>query len=213
MRDQSAYKQKYTQITVGLFAVIFFNLSLYAQNAGFDFTKAPEQGIRLRAEILDRDTIPVMDLGAVDVYGSPVFSSQKHAEQWTRLKFNVKKVYPYAILASAKLKEYDKVLDGIQDNNLRKAFIKQCERDLRSQFEGELKALTITQGKLLMKLIDREAGKTTYEIVKQMRGGFQATMWQALARVFGQNMKVEYGSDPDDRMVEMAIKVVEAGVF
>lgn len=132
---------------------------------------------------------------------------------WTRTKYNVKVVYPYAILAAAKLKEYDKALAQIENEKLRKTFIKKCEKDLRTEFEDELKALTVSQGKILMKLIDRESGKTTYEVVKQMRGAFQAAMWQTVARIFGHNLKSGYDAQVEDIMIERAVKLVETGRF
>ncbi len=199
------------------FVQLFFNntggLALHAQDVPFDFTKTPEKGTRHLAIVKNGDTIPVVNLENVYIISTAVFKNRKQYEQWTRLKYNVRKIYPYAILASSKLKEYDITLEKIHDKNLKKAFIKQCERDLRHEFEEELKGLTYSQGKLLMKLIDRETGKTTYEIVKQMRGGFQAGMWQAVARVFGHNMKAEYDAQSEDLMVERAIKLVESGLF
>jgi len=186
---------------------------LRAQSGVFNFTQAPQKGSRHLAEVIHGDTIPLVNLESVDIITTWIFSSHKQYEQWTRLKFNVRKVYPYAILASTKLREYDKTLETIQDKSLKKAFVKQCEHSLKIEFEEELKGLTYSQGKLLMKLIDRETGKTTYEIVKQMRGGFQASMWQAVARVFGHNMKTQYDVKAEDVQVERAIKVVEAGLF
>jgi hypothetical protein len=173
----------------------------------------PMSGYRCRAEILNKDTVPVVDLETIYIIADYVFKTAKQHEQWTRVKFNVKKVYPYAIIAAAKLKEYDKVLEKIEDKHYRKVFLKVCEKDLRKQFEDELKGLTISQGKVLMKLIDRETGKTTYELVKQLRGGFQAVMWQTLARLFGNSMKVEYDPVVEDIMIERAVKLVESGQF
>jgi hypothetical protein len=173
----------------------------------------PPSGKRCMAIVIDGDTLPRIDLNAVNVYAQYEFKTQKQREQWTRIKFNVKKVYPYAIVAAAKLKEYDVALSRMTDEHLRKAFIKVCEKDLRNQFEEELKGLTVSQGKVLMKLIDRETGKTTYEIVKEMRGGFQAGMWQAVASLFGNSMKVEYDAEHEDLMIERAVKLVEAGQF
>ncbi len=168
---------------------------------------------RVRAEVIDGDTVPVIDLNTVNIYTQFEFKTKKQREQWTRVKYNVKIVYPYAIIASAKLKEYDLALSRMQDENLRKAFIKVCEKDLRNQFEKDLKNLTVTQGRVLMKLINRETGKTTYQIVKEMRGGFQAAMWQSLASLFGNSMKVEYEPEHEDLMIERAVKLVEAGQF
>jgi hypothetical protein len=178
-----------------------------------DIMTAPSSGIRTQAEVVDNDTVPLVNLNTVYVYTNFVFKTRRHHEMWTRTKYNVKKVYPYAILAAAKLKEYDKALEKIENENLRKAFIKKCEKDLRTEFEEELKGLTVSQGKVLMKLIDRETGKTTYEVVKQLRGSFQAAMWQTVAMIFGHNMKSEYDANVEDIMIERAVKIVESGQF
>lgn len=177
--------------------------------------KVPETKLpfTVRAQVINGDTIPVVDLGTIYVYTDYVYKTPRQYEQWTRIKHNVKKVYPYAILAAAKLKEYDVVLEKMPTERLKKAYIRVCERDLKHEFEDELKDLSVSQGRVLMKLIDRETGKTTYEIVKQMRGGFQAVMWQAIARLFGNNMKDGYDKEGEDIMIERAIKLVEAGQF
>ncbi len=199
------------------FALALQFLPLFAQaqqSAANDILVPLEKGFRCRAEVINGDTVPVVDLYAVDVETQFVFRNPKHYEQWTRIKYNVKKVYPYAILAAAKLKEYDKALASITDPRLKKAFLKTCEKDLRHEFEDELKSLSVSQGKVLMKLIDRESGKTTYEIVKQLRGSFQAVMWNALASLFGNNMKCEYdAASTEDVFIERAVKLVERGDF
>lgn len=189
-------------------------ITSYSQiNPAYDILNSPAKGIRVRAEVLNGDTLPLVFLDAVEVTTQFIFKTQRQREQWTRTKYNVKVVYPYAILAAAKLKEYDLALARIQDEKLKKKFIKVCEKDLRNEFEDELKSLTVSQGKILMKLIDRETGKTTYEVVKLLRGSFQAAMWQTVAVIFGHNMKVEYDANVEDIMVERAIKLVEEGRF
>jgi hypothetical protein len=190
----------------------FISVFSFSQTSVNDITIPPEKGFRCRAEIVDGDTIPVVDLYTVDIVTDFVFRNYRTYELWTRTKYNVKVVYPYAILAAAKLKEYDRVLAKIKDEKTKKAYLKLCEKDLRNEFEDELKSLTVSQGKVLMKLIDRETGKTTYEIVKQMRGSFQACFWQALASLFGNSMKVSYNTE-EDMMIEKAVKLVEAGQF
>lgn len=208
------FKMERRKFFQSLFFAFIFTLacnSLKSQSAeGNEFLVPPSGGIICRAEVVDGDTIPVIDLYTVDVSTNMVFKTRRQYEMWTRTKYNVKVVYPYAILAGAKLREYDKVLAKIEDENLRKAFLRACEKDLRKEFEGDLKNLSVTQGRILMKLIDRESGKTTYEIVEQLRGHFQAVMWNALARLFGNDMKEGY--DPsEDVMIENAIKLVERG--
>lgn len=138
-------------------------------------------------------------------------ATRRKYEQWTRLKYNVKKVYPYAILASAKLKEYEMVLRTLQTEQEKKSYMKKAEDDLQSQFGPELKKLSFNQGKILIKLIDRETNSTSYELVKQLRGNFSAFMWQSLAIVFGSNLKSEYDPNGEDKLIEIAIKQIESG--
>lgn len=173
------------------------------------------QGFKTKAIILGQDTLPLIDLPEAQIwaYWAKATTSSKTFEEWTRTKYNVKKVYPYAILASAILQEMDNKLSQIKDKKQRKIFIKQCEKELKSRFEDDLKNLSVTQGKILMKLIYRETGKTTYEIVKEMRGGLEASMWQALAYIFGNSMKVKYDPYGEDFMVEKAVQLVEKGYF
>lgn len=201
--------------TPALFLLTFFlfSFSLNAQDVPDPTISNTQPGYKCRAEIINGDTVPVIDLYDVYVYTEFVFKNNRQREQWTRIKYNVKKVYPYAILAAAKLKEYDRILERMPDEKMKKAYLRVCEKDLKHEFEDELKDLSITQGRVLMKLIDRETGKTTYEIVKEMRGGFEACMWQAVARIFGNNMKDDYDANIEDIMIERAIKIVESGQF
>lgn len=196
-----------------LFILLCFSSVLSAQDVPDQTIPTTHAGYKCRAEIINGDTVPVVDLYDVYVYTEYQFKNNRQREQWTRIKYNVKKVYPYAILAAAKLKEYDRILEHMPDEKMKKAYLRVCEKDLKHEFEDELKELSINQGRVLMKLIDRETGKTTYEIVKEMRGGFEACMWQAVARIFGNNMKDDYDPNFEDIMIERAIKIVESGQF
>lgn len=173
----------------------------------------PVRGIRALAMVEGNDTIPVFFLDEVEIISNFIFSSPRQYERWTRIKYNVKIVYPYAIIASVKLKEYDRILNAIHDEKLKKKYLNLCEKEIRAKFEDQLKDLTISQGRILMKLIHRETGKTTYQIVKELRGTFQAAMWQAIARIFGHNMKDEYKPEEEDIMIEKAVALVEKGYF
>ncbi len=214
MKDRTTIRCPNYVHTMMVALLIAVSLPAFSQSSQtFDFTAKPENGFRSLAQVVDGDTLPLVNLEQVEVVTTYLYKTRRQQEQGTRTKHNVKKVYPYAVIAAAKLKEYDKVLATMQEKHLRNIFIKYCEKDLRKEFEGQLTALTVTQGKILMKLLDRETGKTTYEIVKQMRGGFQATMWQAGAVVFGHNMKTRYEADTEDLMIERAIRLVETGQF
>ena len=173
----------------------------------------PKVVYRVWAEVVNGDTIPSIRCQDIRVYAEYTYKNKKQYDAWSRTKYNVKKVYPYAILASAKLREYNRILEKMPTEASRKAYMKTVEKELKAEFEEPLKDLSMTQGKILLKLIDRETGNTSYELVKDLRGGFQAFMWQSVARLFGSNMKSEYDPKGEDIMIERAIKLIEAGQF
>lgn len=195
--------------------LIFHSASLISQEG--DNVVVPNSQVKpvykVWAEVVNGDTIPSIRLHDVWVYAEYAYKNKKQYEAWTRTKYNVKKVYPYAILAAAKLKEYDRILQAMPDEKTKKAYLKVVDKELRDEFEEPLKDLSVSQGRILLKLIDRESGKTSYEVVKGMRGNFQAFMWQSIARLFGNNMKAEYDPQGEDIMIERAIKLIEAGQF
>jgi len=175
--------------------------------------ETPKARYTVWAEIYNGDTIPSIRFQDVYVYADYIYKNKKQYEAWTRTKYNVKKVYPYAILAAAKLKEYNAILEKMPNEKMRNAYLKIIEKQLKDEFEEPLKDLSITQGRILLKLIDRETGNTSYELVKGLRGNFQAFMWQSVARLFGSNMKAAYDPNGEDVMIERAIKLIEAGQF
>ena len=184
-----------------------------AQNEKDATSEKPKTLYKIWGEVVNGDTIPSVRLPDIWVYAEYNFKNRKQYEAWSRTKYNVKKVYPYAILAAAKLKEYNRILEKMPDEKTKKAYMKTVEKELKAEFEEPLKDLSLTQGRILLKLIDRETGNTSYELVKDFRGGFQAFMWQSVARIFGNNMKSEYDPQGEDIMVERAIKLIEAGQF
>lgn len=181
------------------------SLSLNAQS------DKPLVGNIVKCEIVNSDTIPVVSLGTVYINADRVFKNPKKAAEWNKLKRDVKKVYPYAILAEARLKEYNNVLETMHNEIERKIYMKKAEGQLKSEFSDELKKLTINQGRILIRLIDRQTGHTSYELVKELRGGFSAFMWQSLALLFGSNLKAEYDPNGRDKIIEDAIAEIESG--
>lgn len=196
------------------FLIFLFLFPLF----GISQTEAPKalekpiNGVWARTVVYEGDTIPSVTLPVVSCYSSRVFKNYRQQAAWTRIKYNVKKVYPYAILAAAKLKEYDRILAAMPEKD-RDKYTKLAEAQLKAEFGDELKNLTVSQGRLLIKLVDRETGKTTYNVVKEMRGSFSAFMWQGVALMFNSSLKSEYDPDGDDRAVEEAIRLVENGDF
>ncbi len=197
-----------------LFIFFFFcSLILKAQNDVKSGLVLPEKGMLVCATLYEGDTIPAVTLSVVYCFANRVFKNQRQLAAWTRLRYNIKIVYPYAILAAAKLKEYDRILASMSNENDKKKYTKLVEKQLKDQFGDELKNLTESQGRLLIKLIDRETGKTTYDVVKSMRGSFSAFMWQGVALMFGSNLKYDYNPKGDDALIEQAILLIEDGQF
>lgn len=195
--------------------IFFFLLPLFF-HAQTDSTKKlehPVNGFLVRSVVYEGDTIPYVVLPTVVCFGDYKFKNPKQKAAWDRLKYNVKKVYPYAILAAARLKEYDLLLAQITNENEKKRYMKKVESQLKKEFSAELKQLTISQGRILIKLIDRETGKTSYDLVKEMRGTLSAYMWQGLALMFNSTLKDDYDAEGEDKAIEYAIKLIEAGDF
>lgn len=165
------------------------------------------------ARIINGDTVAVVDLKAFmtfPAYGTP---TRRDAARYDRLVYNVKKVYPYAKLAGVKLLEYEKALDSIQSEKQRRAYIKKAEKELEDEFGADIRDLTYSQGKILIKLIYRQTGNSSFEIVRELRGKFSAFVWQTLASLFGYDLKTGY--DPvlnaDDQAIERIVLSIEQG--
>lgn len=156
------------------------------------------------------DTIPYLTLFEVNITAERLFKTDAEKKQWYRLKRDVKKVYPYAVLASIKLKEMDANMLGMNTEMERDAYMKKAEKELRKQFEKDLQDLTLNQGRILIRLIDRETGSTTFSAVRKMRGSFSAFMWQSFAALFGSSLKTEYNpTQGEDKQIEQIIHMIE----
>ena len=162
-------------------------------------------------KIIDGDTIPYVDMKNVVVFPPLDNATLTELVSYGRLVYNVKKVYPYAKIAGQKLKEYKHVLDSIPTERARKKFIKAAEKDLEAQFGNEIKDLTFTQGKILIKLVYRQTGNSTFDIVKELRGSFNAFIYQTLARIFGYDLHTQYDPDGNDKAVEHIVQLIEQG--
>ncbi|MBK9419486.1 MAG: DUF4294 domain-containing protein [Flavobacteriales bacterium] len=157
------------------------------------------------------DTIPMYTLPTLLVEARMTPKVRRNAERIDRLTRYVQKVYPYALITAKLLDEYDHDLANIQTKSDKDLYLKLAEAELRSEFEEEVKDMTVIQGRILVKLIDRQTGHTGYELVKQLRGSFQAWMWQGIAKVFGNDLKGEYDPEGDDRLVESIVRRIENG--
>lgn len=129
------------------------------------------------------------------------------AEKFNKLRYNVYKVYPYARYASTFLDTLDLELAQIKSKKQRKIYCSQQEKRLFGRYDKEMRDLTISQGRVLFKLIDRETGSTTYSLLKELKGPTSAFMWQCVARLFGNNLKVEYDPEEDALIEEIVLQL------
>jgi hypothetical protein len=161
--------------------------------------------------IQGNDTVPLIDLPEVRVYERRDFEYLYLKRRYRRLIFNVKKAYPYSKIAGTRLKALDDYLVTLESEKERKTYIDQVESDIMKEFEKDVKKLTVTQGIILVKLIDRETGRTSYEVIKDLKGGLTAFFWQGIARIFGNNLKEEYDPEGRDQVIEDIVLGIEAG--
>jgi hypothetical protein len=189
-------------------AVLCFLFLLYASLC---FSQDTITHIRVPATVLNGDTVPTVEMNSAMIFPQGEYPGVEELKKYYRLVYNVRKVYPYARLASLKLQEYKKVLDTIPTERKRKAFIKHAQKELESQFGDELKKLSFSQGKILIKLIYRETGNSTFDIVKELRGSFSAFIWQTMARLFGYDLKTSYDPAGEDQAIEKIVQMIESG--
>lgn len=166
----------------------------------------------LPAIIEGSDTIPYVALPQVYVFPVLKFKSAKQEKFYWRTVRDVKKTLPHAKAIAAVLNEINAELEKIPNEKDKKKFMKSKEDVLLGQFEPQLKKLSLRQGKLLIRLVDRQCDRTSYELIKDYRGGTRAFFWQGFARLFGANLKSEFDpNDPDDQIIERVILLVENG--
>ena len=160
--------------------------------------------------LVGEDTMPLVMLPSVEISDASSAEALARLRAYNKLKRDVKKAYPYAKMAAAKFNEMEVEMAKLNKRQ-RKKYAKEQEKVLKDQFTEELKNLTVNQGRILLKLIDRETGTTSYEVIKTMRGGFNAFIWQGFARFFGSNLKADYDPEGEDEVIEGIIKGIESG--
>lgn len=173
--------------------------------------KKPTKFIITKAVIIDGDTIPVVDLQSVLITGPRIFRNKRDAIRYTKLIRDVKKVYPYAKLAGIKLEQYNNILLKLTSEKDKRIVMKQAEKELKEEFEDDIRKMTFKQGIILLKLIDRETGNTSYELVKELRGVVTAFFWQSVGRIFGVNLKTKYEPETRDKYIEEIVIMIENG--
>lgn len=176
----------------------------------------PGQHIKdlMEYRIEGRDTVYIGELPAARVYSRLPRQKGRDWRKYYRLVYNFSKVYPYAIIARHLVEEADSTITA---DNLRRGkrerYINSVQNELFEAFEEPMKNLTVSQGALLMKLIDREVGKSSYNIIKDYKSRMAAGFWQGIAKLFGSDLKAPYDPDGEDRQTEELVKIWEDGEF
>lgn len=157
------------------------------------------------AAIIDGDTIEAKVLAGVYIYSYGKMSAKA---KWTRLRNAVYVTYPYAKRAAMVLNDVNSHIAKLTDKTAISNYINSREKDLRKEFAGPIMNLSVYQGKILMKLINRETGNNCYAILKDFKGGFTARFWQTVAFFFGSNLKQPYNANGEDAEIEIIVKEV-----
>ena len=175
-----------------LFGMMVFGFSLVAQTHQ---AKVRYDSI-MDATILSGDSIPHLELDEIAIMPPPQFNSRREARKYWRLVHNLKRVLPYARVVNSTIAEMEVKLAKVGTDKERRKFIKSVEDSLWTEYEPELRKMTISQGKLLFKLVDKESSQTTYHWIEHYKGDFSAFFWQGVARIFGTNLKSGYDPNP-----------------
>ena len=164
-------------------------------------------------QINQNDTFYLAWMQDVWVYPKMVFKNKKQERFYWKTVRDVKKTLPFAKELTKEMQVADHQLAMLPDDKARRKWWRQHEKYLFRKYENDFRHMTASQGQMLMKLMDRESDRTSYEIIKHYRGKASANFWQFVAKLFKNDLKEEYDADDKDRIVERVINLVEAGML
>ena len=165
----------------------------------------------VRLQVNSHDTFYLARMHDIYVYPKMVFKSKSQERFYWRTVRDVKKTLPFAKKLAIEMQVADQQLSELPDNKARRQWWRQHEKYLFKKYEQHFRKMTASQGQMLMKLMDRESDRTSYEIIKHYRGKASANFWQFIAKLFKNDLKEEYDATDKDRIVERVINLVEAG--
>lgn len=168
---------------------------------------------KVKKEWYQGDSITVIVMPELPVYAPLKFKSKKEYMRYNRLVYNVKKTLPIAKTVNKTIAETYEYLETLPTKREKDAHIRAVEKGVKKQYTPQMKKLTYSQGKLLIKLVDRECNQNSYQIVKAFLGPFKAGFYQTFAAVFGASLKKEYDAEADDRLTERVVRLVEIGAL
>ncbi len=172
---------------------------------------APDGGFWCRMEVRGHDTVPHVVLPTVYIFPPLKFKNKRQEKFYWRTVRDVKKALPYAKIVGQMLAETNDTLMKMSSDRERKRYMKAFEKEIFNRYKGDMRKFTLNQGKMLIRLISRECNQSSYALIRAYRGGFVAGFWQGFARLFGADLKDEFGEDEKDAIVDRVIFLVEAG--
>lgn len=195
-----------------ILSLVFFCLATtcLAQHTEEETTE-PATAYRIRTMVYKGDTIPYIALPAVYIYRPMQFKNKRQEKRYSKLVRDVKKVLPLANEVQHAIIETYEYLMTLPDDKARQRHMKAVEKSIKEQYTPRMKKLTFAQGKLLIKLVDRQTQSTGYELVKAFLGPFRAGFYQAFAALFGASLKKEYDPEGEDALTERIVRMVENG--
>lgn len=191
---------------IAFFLCLFFPIVVNAQEIG-----PQSKAIKVPVSISNGDTLLSITLRPVYVYPKFVFKNKRQERYYWKLVRNVKKTLPLAKEIRRAVIETYEYLETLPDEKSRDKHIKAVEKGLKKQYTPRMKKLTFSQGKLLIKLVDRECHQSSYQLVKAFMGPFKAGFYQTFAALFGASLRKEYDPEDEDRIIERIIILVENG--
>lgn len=165
-------------------------------------------GYYLTTKLSSGEEAPWFPIEAVVITANRAWKSKEERETYLRLKRNVLRVLPYAIYAQKRYEQLDRDLAVVDSKKEERRLIAACEDEIKEKIHNEVKNLSVSQGKILIKLIERQTGNSSYELVKSMKGSVTAIVYQGVARVFGHNLKATYNAQ-EDFVIENIIREYE----
>lgn len=167
--------------------------------------------VKVGKALVEGDSIQYVEMNNIYVYPPKTFKSEKQRQQYNRLVNNVKKVLPIAKECRVIISETYEYLQTLPDKKARDAHLKLVEQDIKRTYTPRMKKLTYSQGKLLIKLVDRECHSTSYGLIQAILGPVKAGFYQAFAWLYGASLKKKYDPEGVDRLTERVVRQVESG--
>ncbi len=190
---------------IAIISMILMSYLTSAQEKNGSWVKGKNDTIRVAVTRVDNELIPWLPIPEVVIVATRIFKTPEEKAKFNRLRYNVLKVMPYAMFARNRYAQLQRDLALAANKKDQKALKKAFEKEIMTMFNQQIKDLTITQGGILIKLIDRETGSSSYELLKEMKGGLSAFFYQSVARLFGNNLKNKYDTQ-EDRDIEAIIQ-------